>query len=144
MSAGLAAGAYGEAELVRAFEERTLPPAAFTHRAHLAVGWSYLQRYGFPQGALRFREQLLEYVASVGARAKYHETITWAYLVLLNEELTLSAAHGESFAAMIERRPDLLDHRRGAIARCYAREQLELPQARHVFMLPRAAVEPSS
>lgn len=119
-----------------AFESGTLDPAKFDHRLHLAIAWAYLQRDGFPEGALHFRRHLHAYVAKVGAEGKYHETITWAYLVLLNEELSLRSPAGESFDAMIQRRPDLLDHRNGAIARCYGKPQLDSPDARRVFLLP--------
>ena len=125
-----------EEELFRAFESLTLDPAHFTHRRHLAFGWRYLQRYGFPEGAARFVERLKAYVEHVGAADKYHETITWAYLALLNEELSLRSPPGESFDTMIQRRPDLLDHRNGAIARCYRKSQLDSPDARRVFLLP--------
>ena len=118
------------------FENGTLDPARFDHRLHLSLAWAYLQRDGFPDGALRFCQHLKAYVAKVGAEGKYHETITWAYLVLLNEELSLRSPPGESFDAMIQRRPDLLDHRNGAIARCYSKSQLDSPAARRVFLLP--------
>jgi hypothetical protein len=123
-------------ELTAAFENGTLDPAQFSHRLHLSLAWTYLQRDGFPEGALSFRRHLKAYVAKVGAESKYHETITWAYLVLLNEELCLRSPAGESFERMIRRRPDLLDHRSGAIARCYSKAQLDLPDARRVFLLP--------
>lgn len=121
---------------MRAFELGTLDPAQFTHRLHLSLAWQYLQRDGFPEGAQQFRHHLQRYVAKVGAQSKYHETITWAYLVLLNEELCLRSTPGETFDAMIQRRPDLLDHRNGPIARCYGKAQLESPEARRVFMFP--------
>ncbi|MDY6944947.1 MAG: hypothetical protein SXG53_04440 [Pseudomonadota bacterium] len=119
-----------------AFQRGTLDPSQFSHRVHLSLAWQYLQRDGFPRGAQQFREHLQRYVATVGAQSKYHETITWAYLVLLNEELCLRAPPGESFESMIGRRPDLLDHRNGPIAQCYSKAQLESPEARRVFMFP--------
>ncbi|MFC4310056.1 hypothetical protein ACFPN2_13275 [Steroidobacter flavus] len=123
-------------DILIAFENGSLDPARFSHRMHLSVAWRYLQRDGFPEGALQFRRHLQNYVAKVGAQGKYHETITWAYLMLLNEELSLRSPPGESFDAMIQRRPDLLDHRNGPIARCYSKSQLDSPEARRVFMLP--------
>lgn len=119
-----------------AFERGTLDPAQFNHRLHLSVAWSYLQRDGFPAGAVKFRQDLQRYVAKVGAEGKYHETITWAYLVLLNEERCLRSPPGERFDAMIERRPELLDHRNGPIARCYSKARLESAEARRVFLFP--------
>jgi hypothetical protein len=131
-----ALAASSEADLLQCFEDGTLDPAAFSHRRHLAVAWAYLRRDGFPEGAVRFREQLLRYVRRAGAAAKYHETITWAYLVLLNEELRLRSRPGESFDDMLARRPDLLDHASGALARRYTRAELDHPDARRVFLLP--------
>jgi hypothetical protein len=125
-----------DVDIVSAFENGTLDPARFNHRLHLSLAWTYLQRDGFPEGALHFRRHLKAYVAAVGAQDKYHETITWAYLTLLNEEMSLRSAPGESFDSMIERRPDLLDHRNGAIARSYSQAQLDVPDARRVFLLP--------
>jgi hypothetical protein len=122
-----------------AFEQGTLDPSQFSHRLHLTLAWRYLQREGFPEGAQQFRHHLQRYVAKVGAQSKYHETITWAYLVLLNEELCLRSSPGENFDTMIQRRPDLLDHRNGPIARCYSKAQLESSEARRVFMLPTVA-----
>jgi hypothetical protein len=119
------------------FEACTLPPSQFSHRQHLALAWRYLQREGFPEGAVRFRKHLADYVRAVGATAKYHETITWGYLVLLNEEMTLRSSPHESFDSMIQRRPDLLDHRSGALAACYPKDQLDKTDARNVFVLPR-------
>jgi hypothetical protein len=125
-----------DGDVLAAFERGTIDPAQFNHRLHLSLAWTYLQRDGFPEGALHFRRHLKAYVAKVGAEGKYHETVTWAYLVLLNEELSLRSPPGESFDAMIQRRPDLLDHRNGAVARCYSKSQLDSPDARCVFLLP--------
>jgi hypothetical protein len=130
-------------DLLRAFESGSLEPSQFNHRLHLSLAWNYLQRDGFPEGALAFRRHLQTYVARVGAADKYHETLTWAYLVLLNEEMTLHSPPGEDFEAMIRRRPDLLDHRSGAISRCYSKAQLDQPAARRVFLLPTTTVEES-
>jgi hypothetical protein len=137
MSAVRADSASIEDELVQAFDNLTLDPARFSHRAHLNVAWRYLQRDGFPLGAVKFREQLLRYIESVGAHGKYHETITWAYIVLLNEQLSLGGDPSETFDELVARRPDLLDHRNGAIAACYTPEALASPAARRTFILPR-------
>ena len=137
MAANLSHGdSLRDADLLQAFESGSLDPSRFNHRLHLSLAWNYLQRDGFPEGAAAFCRHLKNYVARVGAVDKYHETITWAYLVLLNEELALRAVPGEDFETMIQRRPDLLDHRDGAISRCYSKAQLDQPAARRVFLLP--------
>ena len=97
-----------------------------------------MQQFGFPDGAVRFIEQLRRYIDHMGASGKYHETITWAYLVLMNEEMALRGTRDEPFEAMAARCPDLLNHRGGRLSRIYTREQLDDAAARRVFMLPRA------
>jgi hypothetical protein len=124
-------------ELWTQFENCTLPPSQFSHRLHLQMGWRCLRQHGFPQGVVEFEKRLRAYVESVGASAKFHQTVTWAYMVLMNEEMTCRSAPDEPFETMIERRSDLLDHRSGALAQCYPREQLESSAAQRVFMLPR-------
>jgi len=113
-----------------------LPTDRFTHRRHLHLAWLYLRRYGFPAGAVRFVETLRAYVAHHGVPQKYHETMTWAYVVLLNEELCLRAPAGETFEQLMLRRPDLLSHRNGPLFRYYSAAQLDGEEARRVFVLP--------
>ena len=122
--------------LIHDLESGTLDPATFTHRRHLQAAWFYLRRSGFAVGGAEFCKQLRKYVTHVGAASKYHETITWGYLALLNEEMALRSPAGETFDAMIARRPDLLDHRNGALSRRYRAAELENPDARRVFLLP--------
>ena len=124
-------------ELVEQFEACTLPPDLFSHRAHVRVAWLYLKEGDLLPTLTRYSEGIKRYAASLGAGTKYHETITWAYLVLLNEEMSLRSPPGESFDDMVLRRPDLLDHRNGAIAQCYTRAELDADDARRVFVLPR-------
>jgi len=62
-----------------------------------------------------------------------HETITVAFLALINERIALGGDHGwESFAAA---NPDLFG--RNSLAPFYAPEELASPEARRVFLLPR-------
>ena len=123
-------------DIVAAFETGSLDPAQFNHRTHLAFGWHYLQRDGFPEGALHFRRHLQNYVAKVGAQSKYHETITWAYLAMIQERMAVrSFASSEELLAA---HPELLDHRTGALAAHYdVAALLASPLARASFVLPR-------
>ncbi|HEY1558939.1 MAG TPA: hypothetical protein VGF94_29145 [Kofleriaceae bacterium] len=103
-----------------------------THRRHLELGFDVLVREpDFAAAAATFRAELRRF-----AGAKYHETITWAYLALIAERM-----HGRGYASAAEllaEHPDLLDHRTGALARSYdVAEITASPLARAVFVLPR-------
>ena len=73
--------------------------------------------------------------ASKGNPALYHETITWAYLLLIHER----KARGESdetweqFAA---RNPDLLSWKPSVLDGYYREETLASELARRVFVMP--------
>ena len=129
-------------ELVATLEDCTLPAAAFDHRAHVQVGFAYLQRYGYAGALGAMANALRGFAAHHGKAGLYHETITVAFLALIHERMAedLFADGGsdphaldwESFAA---RHPDLFD---GALlARYYSKETLRTDLARRCFVLPR-------
>ncbi|HEY1550020.1 MAG TPA: hypothetical protein VGG28_19460 [Kofleriaceae bacterium] len=118
-----------DTELLAAFETGAL--AEFRHRDHVRVGFAILARDGdLAAAALAFRAGLRRL-----AGGKYHETITWAYLVLIAERM-----HGNHYAsseALLAAHPELLDHRGGALAQHYDVAAITAsPLARTVFVLP--------
>jgi hypothetical protein len=93
--------------LLEAFESCTLPPDALGHREHVRVAWLILRAHPrFEDGAQRFCAGLRRFAEAHRKSGLYHETITWAYLVLVNERMRgrdaagfdeLAAAHGDLF-----------------------------------------------
>jgi hypothetical protein len=127
----------GDAELVERFEALELAPRDFRHREHVRLAFAMLAGKDLAEAALRLRRALLRFATAAGAPAKYHETLTWAYLGLVQERM-YGAAYASSLD-FVERNPDLLDHRGGALARCYDVEAITAcPIARRVFVLPRS------
>ncbi len=123
-------------EFLAAFEATALPLPAFDHRAHVRVGYLYLTRHGFGAAIDRFRTALRNFAAAHGKGGLYHETITVAFLALINEHIARGdAADWESFATA---NPDLMD--RNCLKHFYAPEELAAPEARAVFRLPRRRV----
>src|SRR5262245_15221996 len=96
-----------DATLLQDFEGGTLPPSTFHHREHVRVAWLYLKAEPPLTALARFAEGLKRFAAANGAAGLYHETITWAYLLLIRERMERdgSGATSEEFA---ERNPDLL------------------------------------
>ncbi|HEU4532564.1 MAG TPA: hypothetical protein VFS00_00555 [Polyangiaceae bacterium] len=121
----------------RAFARGSLPAGEFSHRGHVRVAWVYLRRRPFARAALCFGRHLRRYARALGAEGKYHETITWAYLVLINERLQAAPA-GEGFEGFLARCPELADPKGGLLGRYYDPAQLASPAARRAFVLPRA------
>ena len=123
--------------LVRAFESAAVDPRAFGHREHLYVAWCYLRELPLEEALPRYVRHLRQLVAALGAPQKFHATMTWAYLVLLDEAMRDPALQGGGFDALLARHPSLLRHPDGALAEHYDREQLDSEAARQRFVLPR-------
>ena len=119
-------------EWVVAFERATLDPARFDHRAHLYVAWCYLKELPLEQAVPRYVQHLQKLTRALNVPHKYHATITWAYLILLNDLMQAD----ETFDALLERHPSLLDAR-SALRDCYDDRELFSDRARHHFVLPR-------
>ena len=115
-------------------------PAFDSHRGHLALAWQCLSEAPFEVGAARFIAKLRAHVQAHGQAAKYHATLTWAFLALLAERM--EAAPGLSFDALMERCPELLES--GLVKQHYPRGELESERARAVFVLPRSERQPAS
>ncbi|HWE22438.1 MAG TPA: hypothetical protein VG496_00735 [Myxococcales bacterium] len=121
--------------LVTAFERAELGSSEFRHREHVRAAYVYLARHGdFAEAAHRFRTALRRFAAAHGVANRYHETLTWAYLALINDRM-----HGaplEGSVALLRRCPELLDGR-ALLGRYYDVDALlRSPRARDVFLLP--------
>jgi hypothetical protein len=87
-------------------------------------------------GALaRFSEALKRFAAAKGKTRLYHETITWGYVLLINERVQRSGRRldWDEFALA---NPDLLTWRPSVLDRYYTSETLGSELARQVFLLP--------
>jgi hypothetical protein len=121
-------------ELLAQFEDCTLPPAEFTHRNHVRVAWLYLRELPVLDALTRFVGSLKQYAGSLGASAKYHETITFAFLFLIHERMQSGA--WQTFDAFAEANADLFGD---VLGRYYAKDVLASELARRTFVLPRSA-----
>jgi len=116
----------------RAQLDQRLPD--FDHRAHLRVAWRLCQLEPLPSALARISAGLRRATALVGARDKYHETLTWAWMMLVAER-EAEAEPGQSFAAFEAQNPDLF-RGRTALDRRYDRATLDSARARARFVLP--------
>lgn len=78
-------------DLVKRFEEKTLPAHEWTHTAHLIVGFYYLKNYTWEEAQARLRASIIAYNEAVGITnsptSGYHETITFFWLHFLKRFL---------------------------------------------------------
>ena len=121
-------------DLVRAFENASLEAGDFDHEAHILVAWHYVRERGLLDAICCFTRGIRRLTQKLGVSARYHETITWFYLIKIAERcraqpdadwVTFKAANPDLFA----RNPALVD-------RYYSRSLLASATARRMFVLP--------
>ena len=120
-------------ELIEAFENGGIANTDFHHANHVRMAWTYLREYGFPAGAQRFVDALQRFAAANGKPQLYHATITWAYLVTINERMERGAGSWEEFAGA---NADLLTWKPSIIDALYRPETIASEHAKQVFVLP--------
>jgi hypothetical protein len=123
-----------DASLIAALESCTLSPEAFPHRAHVQAAWSYLRIAPFGEAGERFCRALRRFAESTGRPQRFHATMSWAYLALIQERSIATPV--DTFEQFAAANPELLDHAT-ALSHLYDAETLRSDLARRVFVLPR-------
>ena len=123
---------HDEAAFLAALETGRLRPADFRHRDHLRAAYLLLRRHPFGEAVARMSAALRQLTAAHGQPGRYHETVTLAFMTLVNERLALGG-DGGGWDGFLAGNPDLLD---GALlSRYYRPETLRSERARRVFVL---------
>jgi hypothetical protein len=124
-----------ETRFLEDFERALVPEGGFAHRQHLRAAWLYLRAWPAPEAIARFTAALQRFAVAQGRPGLYHETITWAFLLLVRERRA-EGPPGEGWEAFVERNPDLLAWRPSVLEAYYRPETLSSERARRCFVLP--------
>lgn len=120
---------------IEAFESGTLDVETFDHQAHIYIAWLYLDRYPVLQAAHRYAESLKRLTTQLGIPGKYHETITWFFMFLIDERRRYSG--GKDWLAFRRSNDDLFARGdQNILNRYYRGETLGSEGARRSFVLP--------
>jgi hypothetical protein len=125
-----------DADFLARFEQGQIDPASFTHEQHLRLAWCCLQAdaASAPQ---RICHLIRDFATRAGAASKYHETMTMAWLRIVD-------AHRDGepdFDSYLHANPQLLD--RSLCSRHYSAERMEEGRASWVEPDRKAFPEPS-
>jgi hypothetical protein len=127
-------------DMMERFEDGTLPIENFHHEEHVRVAFLYLAKYPVLQAVERFSTALTRFAARNGKAGLYHETITWAYMLLIRERMA-RAGRDQTWTEFRASNPDLLDRERDILKKYYRQETLVSELARNTFVLPDRILE---
>ena len=122
-------------ELIERFENCTLPAESFHHPDHVKVVWLYLRCNSVLKTLGRFSEGLKRLAIANGKPNLYHETITWAYVLLINERIRRSGRE-QTWAEFVESNADLFDWKNSILKSYYRDDTLRSEVARNIFVFP--------
>ena len=121
-------------ELYDAFASTSLPAGQFHHEQHVRVAWLFVCRHDMPAAIGEFSEAIKRFAAAKGAHGLYHQTITWAFLLIIGERQALNpAGTWPEFAAA---HPDLLTWQPSILDRYYSKALLSSDLAKQTYLMP--------
>jgi hypothetical protein len=133
-------------EFVAAFQHCTLRKTDFHHSDHIRLAFLYVQRYG-ADAETRFLDGIRNLAANFGVAAKFHHTITVAWMRLVSAHLdaaTLSDSEHcstQDYPHWIANNAGLL--RKDLLAAHYSTERLGSDAARRAWLEPDLAPLPA-
>ncbi|GHF12635.1 hypothetical protein GCM10017044_03250 [Kordiimonas sediminis] len=123
------------ADFMEAFEDMTLALESFSHEQHVRLAYVYLEAMPLARAVEAYTTGLKALTVKHGLTDKYHETISWFFMVLINERMERAGGY-DSFAAFKSDNPDLFEKDSGILGRYYPPDVLTTDYARRVFILP--------
>ncbi len=125
---------YGESISIDSFEGGTIDPELFDHEAHVFIAWSYLQQCDLKESIDRFCAALRRLTRKLGIESKYHETLSWFFMILIAERRSESGSNvWQSFK---RDNPDLFAKHPSIVRAYYSEERLGSTIARTQFVMP--------
>jgi hypothetical protein len=118
---------------LRAFEACTLPFAQWTHRCHVRLAWTCLDRHSFDDALVRVRNGIQRYNRA-NDRPGYHETMTVAWVRLVAHARSAEQTASPDGRAFCDAHPELGSA--SLLLLFYSRARLFSPEAKAAFLEP--------
>jgi hypothetical protein len=128
-------------ELLGQFEDSSLPLETLRHSVHIQIAFLYLSKYPVLDVLGRFPAALTRYAEAHGKAGLYHETITWAYILLIHERMK-RVGQAQSWSEFQTANPDLMTWTSSILKQYYRDETLSSELARKIFVFPEKCAKP--
>jgi hypothetical protein len=126
-------------EFIANFEGGSLDARSFHHADHVRMAFLYLRRYPALEALQRFSASLVGFAAVIGRPQLYHETITWAFMLLIRDRLARTGSE-QTWTEFAAANADLLDWKDNVLKKYYRSETLSSDLARKTFLFPDQAI----
>lgn len=133
-------------QFLAAFENCSLRGEHFHHADHVRMGFLYLCRFPALEALRCFSAALMNFAAANGKPDRYHETITWAFLLLIRERVARwcqQSGRQPGWDEFARDNSDLLDWKGNILRQYYRDETLASEFAKRTFVFPDR-IEPAA
>jgi len=125
---------YGKLISIDSFECGTINPELFDHEAHVFIAWTYLQQCDLKESIDRFCAALRRLTRKLGIESKYHETLSWFFMILIAERRSESGSNG--WQTFKRDNADLFATHPSIVRDYYSEKRLGSSVARTQFVMP--------
>lgn len=115
-------------------EECTLPLDQFDHVGHLYASWLYLKKFPLNIAVSKTAISIQRLALSVGARTKFHKTLTEAAVQIVYYRM--QSDPGADFSDFLAANEDLVSDLPKVILNYYSEDRLQSEEAREVYLEP--------
>lgn len=124
---------WSDQEFREAFESLEIPKELLHHREHVRLAWIYSCRFPREEAVSRMVRGIKAFAKHHCATAKYHHTITLAWMCLVRHA-AFSAPPASDFNPFAAAHPELLNPR--LLEYYYSKSRLQSDAARHGWIEP--------
>jgi hypothetical protein len=121
-------------QFIARFEALTLEPGTFDHKAHLRLAFLCIMEEGVEPAVQRVGRSIRTFAEHLGARDKYHQTITEALVRMIG--LRLARQPVSDWQSFLESNPDLVNQAKEVLLQHYSPDRLFSAEARTRFLEP--------
>jgi N-formylglutamate deformylase len=119
---------------IEALETGRIDAGTFDHEGHIYLAWLYLDQYPLTDAIARFKSALKRLTIRLGVPGKYHETVSWMFMLLIAERRDNATA--KDWFSFRHGNDDLFAGGIDFVQRYYSKELLWSDRARQSFVLP--------
>jgi hypothetical protein len=119
---------------VHSFENCSLPRSEWTHGKHLVVALWYTRQHGREKATELMRSGILRYIGTHGSVTGYHETITLAWMAIVERFLNEQDSTRLVSTLAVELLAECGD--KDYLLRFYSKERLGSDEARRAWIAP--------
>ena len=123
-----------DSNFIEQFKNGSLNPQIFNHEAHLRLAWLYIDMFGIKQAEKDIQKQLQNFVEIVGAKDKYHKTLTIVAIRIVNHFMQKSETN--NFTDFINEFPQLKSEFKELVSTHYSFNIFNSERARSEYLEP--------